>query len=82
MTHGENGFSSYICDLLCRGFTEEKLRNEMKPAASGKAIKAGYDSICYVCKKQISTGDDICYTDLGFPNETMNWVHAGCCRKE
>ncbi|GAA0719833.1 hypothetical protein GCM10008905_08370 [Clostridium malenominatum] len=81
-THGDN-FSGYIRDLICKQFTEEELKNELKPLWTGRKQLAKLDTICEYCKRQIIAANTVIYqTDLGFTEEWKNWVHEECCRKE
>ncbi|GFP76379.1 hypothetical protein [Clostridium fungisolvens] len=85
-THGDNNFSGYLRDLICKEFTEDELKNELielkKPLWMGKTKVADFNSTCQVCTGTISQGEVICYTDLGFQKESDNWVHKSCCRRE
>ena len=86
LTHGENNFSGYIRDLVCKEFTEDDLERELKelkkPLYLGPIKEAGFDSICKVCENPIVEGDKISRTDLGFQDDYENWVHKDCCRKD
>lgn len=75
LTHGDN-FSGYIRDLVCRQFTEEELKNELKPIWAGREKVAEYETDCRCCTKKILKGSTIYLTNLGY------WVHEECCRKE
>ncbi|MBZ9686994.1 hypothetical protein G9F72_011730 [Clostridium estertheticum] len=80
LTHGDNNFSGYLRELVCKGFTEDELQKELielnKPLWLGKTKIADYNSTCQVCSNPIAPGEVICYTEL------ESWVHKNCCRKE
>lgn len=86
LTGGTKNFSSYICELIRKEFTETELEKELrevsKPLATGRWKIADFNTTCQYCKKLITKGDRIYETTLGYPDNKKNWVHEDCCRKE
>jgi hypothetical protein len=86
LTHGDNNFSGYLRELVCKEFTEDELEKELiqlsKPIWLGTSKTAEFNSTCQVCTNPIYPGEIIFNSDLEFQEDYKNWVHKNCCRKE